>query len=140
MCSNADGHGYTWSEAVAMSTIGAHIMTRMPWMLTRPALPEQTVKGKSGGAVKDSSGSDPEILCFRMFQHWAHGLPAISDSRPHKQSHHHRSLRIPSLPPFIHTHSHTLTLFLHPHCSFLCPFTCHHNAMNADANRLKNRL
>src|SRR6266702_581682 len=123
-----------------MSTIGARITTRMPWTLTRPALPEQTVKGKSGGAVKDSSGSGPEILRFRMFQHQTHGSPAISDSRPHKQSHHHRSSHILSLPPFIHTHSHTLTLFLHPRHSFLCPFTRRHDAMDTDANRLKNRL
>ncbi len=43
-----------------------------------------------------------------------------------------------SLPSY--THSHTLTLFLHPRRSFLCPFTRCHDAMDTDANCLKNRL
>src|SRR6266702_4023556 len=65
---------------------------------------------ESGGAVKDSLGSGPKILHFCMFWHrTACGLPVISDSCPHKQSHRHRSSRIPSLPPFIHTLSPTLT-------------------------------
>src|SRR6266702_5220868 len=92
-----------------MSTIRARITTRMPWTLTRPALPEQTVKGKSGGTVKDSSGSGPKILHFCMFRHQTRGLPAISDSRPHEQSHRHQSSHILSLPPFIHTLSHSYT-------------------------------
>src|SRR6266702_4292035 len=55
------------SSEVAMSTIGARITTRMPWTLTRPALPEQTVKGKSGGAVRIARALAPKSSVFACF-------------------------------------------------------------------------
>ncbi len=125
-----------------MSTIGAHITTRMPWTLIRPALPEQTVKGKSGGKVvallRIAWALAPKSSIFACFGIGRH--VACLSFLIHVPTSSHIAIDPHAFPLSLPSYTHSLTLS-HTHSFppplFLCPFTCRHDTMDTDANPSK---